>query len=804
VDRRRESPERQYWGIDGLHQLRDWRLYLPNPSFLNPAWEAASCRVLILRLSPFADVQKSTPHLFLAREVRAAVPGAFIDLAFLPRPSDAALLRNAGLPLVLGTQSHRAIADFHVVLVSNAWLLEQVNLPFLLSHSGVPVWASRRGEDWPPIILGGSNASAAHALVSETGDCMADAIFFGEGEGSAGKIVQRWTELAGLTRRERLQKIASEVPGLWVAGELPQAMSKARARTSDGPAAAAPLLPGPEAATARTAITIGCPCLCSFCFEGHDRRPFREVSALDIIGQARRLKLETGASTLEVESFNFNTHTELAAVLDGLHRLFLRVNLMSQRVDILARTPGLLDLEIAADKHAFTLGVEGISRGQRRFLHKSLEEEDLRRVLDLLHERPVREVKLFYMLTARETEADFQEFARFVKELKQARERVNAPPRIVFSFGYLVRMPFTPLRHDAFTLDERPWRAAAGRAKSISETNGFEFRLAASWADFTASQALARGGYSLHGLLEQMAAAGSITDTGLSEPARTAVDEWLAANRAEVEAERPQDFPFPFGFLEDEDRRRFFFRQYERAKQGTEARFSAARAEVPRAAIDSVSELVHRKRRLAPVLVSARVPPDAAGMGPEWTDAWLLRAFLERHPEQADNVLSVTEAFAARTGVIGEELRWHGRTAAAVIAWNAESFLESLAFGDEHSGLFRTRNDAPELREVEVRLRLPVALFPAPSQRLAEFLRDAHAPVTINGPAGECSFVAAEKALKKRMVLSGTCRAGGGEHVLDLWIGTRPFLQDWLQSFGEPERARTALVEIRSLRRVGE
>ena len=159
------------------------------------------------------------------------------------------------------------------------------------------------------------------------------------------------------------------------------------ARESAAPAqVGAPILPGPEAATARVSITLGCPCLCSFCFEGHDRKPFRAIPAPQILSAARELKMPTGASTLEVESFNFNTHAELAFLLDGLNRMFHRVNLMSQRVDILARTPGLLDLELAADKRSFTLGVEGISARLRRFLHKSLAEEDIRTVVEALHD----------------------------------------------------------------------------------------------------------------------------------------------------------------------------------------------------------------------------------------------------------------------------------------------------------------------------------------------------------------------------------------------------------------------------------
>lgn len=85
-------------------------------------------------------------------------------------------------------------------------------------------------------------------------------------------------------------------------------------------------------------------------------------------------------------------------------------------------------------------------------------------------------MKLFYILTGRETEEDFAELAGFVKWLKEARRKVDAPPRMVFSFGLLVRMPFTPLRYDPPVLSEATWRPLAGKAKSICETNGFEFR----------------------------------------------------------------------------------------------------------------------------------------------------------------------------------------------------------------------------------------------------------------------------------------------------------------------------------------
>jgi radical SAM superfamily enzyme YgiQ (UPF0313 family) len=780
------------------HQLRDYRLYLPNPSFGNPAWEAAACRVMILRLSPFADVQRSTPHLFLFREARAALPSAFIDMAFLPRASDAASLAEAGLPFIMGTQSHRPLVDFDIVLVSNSWLLEQVNLPWLLSHSGVPIWASARDERWPPLILGGSNAAAAHALVSETGDCMADAIFFGEGEGNAGKIVRMWARSAGPLKRYRLLGIAEEVSGLWVAGNFPGSMKKARAGSLLPAQAGAPILPGPESATARLSITRGCPCLCSFCFEGHDRKPFREIPAEELLRSARELKIATGASTLEVESFNFNTHAGIAVLLDGLARMYHRVNFMSQRVDILARTPGLLDLEIAGDKHSFTLGVEGISERLRRFLHKSLVEDDIRRVVEDLHARKTREMKLFYMLTGGETESDIEEFARFARWMKVIRQKSLAAPRVVFSFGYMVRMPFTPLRHDPPVLQEQALRGIGGRVKSVCETNGFEFRMSMSWSEYAATQTLASGGYSLHILLERISAAGCITDSGLGEQSRQALEHWCDANAEQLSTGKPRGFPFPFGFLDDEDSRRFLHGQYERATQGLDRGYSRRLAGFSGEA-RAMGELMEKKRRLRPVYVTARLPREAAGMGAPWVDAWLLRTFLAGHPAEADNILSVNGTLAAGTAMNADDLPWFGQTVAAVIAWDAVRLARSLGNTAAPLGAIVQDFDPEAVKTISVRVELPAQFFPDPAQRLTDFLRDAHAPVTLSRSEDTATFTAAEKSLKKKMLLAGTCRTSDSGAVFDLRIGSRPFLREWLESFGESRTARRALVEILAL-----
>jgi radical SAM superfamily enzyme YgiQ (UPF0313 family) len=809
--------------VDRLHRalthLRDYRLHLYNPTFANPPWEKASLRVLILRLSSFADVERSTPHLFLAAEVRRGCPSAYIDMAFLPERDDVRVLEEAGLPLILGTQSHSPLELFDLVLVSNSYLLELVNLPFLFSRSGVPTWVSQRDGKWPPVILGGSNASASHAVVSEAGDCMVDGVFFGEGEGAVARMVEELSREPTASRKTRLVEMAARIDGLWAAGSATGGADEAsgengdprspathvhRARCDVALAPAEPLLqpvlPGAEATTARLSITLGCPCLCSFCFEGYDRKPFREIPAEALIAHARALKRETGAGTLELSSFNFNTHSQLAELLIQLHRLFLRVNLMSQRVDILARAPGLLDLELAADKRSFTLGIEGISARQRRFLHKSLADAEVAHALEALHGRRVREVKLFYILTGRETEEDFAEFAGFLKWLKEARRKVDAPPRMVFSFGLLVHMPFTPLRYAPPLLSETTWRPLAGRAKSVCETNGFEFRLSHQWSEYAATQVLGSSHPSLADLLVGLSDKGCISSEGLPPEGQHVVEEWIRERAGQLQGEKPQDHVFAFSFLETEGSRRALYRQYLAAKAGRDGGYAAGvdpsiRSGVSPESIQRLARTTQAKHKLEAVPWKVLFAQETAGLGIEWKDSWLLRRLLALCPGQTENVLSVRESLVAPSTTFGVDTAWFGKSVAAVTAWDQQSFAQAVRgipelFGEE------ARAFAPGMwKSLSVSLWLPTPYFPDALERLGVFLRDSHAPVTIMRDGDSHVLVVPDKSARKRAVLAGKASRTDGGVRMDLVIGAKLRLGDYLGSFGTAAR-RCAVVEI--------
>jgi hypothetical protein len=799
-----------------LPSLRDSALTAPNPTFGNPLWEEGCPRVLVLRLSPFRDVERSSPHIFLASRVRRGAPGAYVDMAFLPTRQDRDALKAAGAPLILGLQSRRPLADFDLILVSHSCIPELVNLPALLAGSGVPLWASRRGPEWPAIILGGSSSAAAHPIVRPDGDCMADALFFGEGEGAVERIAALWKDAAGQGKRALIELAAGQGEGLWPAGSLDRAVRRAAAPPNAVEILPAPVLPGAEAGTARIAVTRGCPCSCSFCFEAFDRRPFRQHPVPELLAAVRRLKEETGAETLELESFNFNTHEGIGELLRELGRIFLRVSPMSQRVDILAREPGLLEQELAAGKRSFTLGIEGVSEAQRRFLHKSLGETEVRRVLTALHAAPVRELKLFFILTGRETPGDMEELAGLARWLKETRAREatgahrGGGPRLIFSFGLLVRMPFTPLRHDPCLLQEKAWRPLIGKAKSICETNGFEFRLATSWTDYLAIQVLAAGGHETAALLEELAREGCLYDEQFPPRAREIIEGWLAAHEAEAErnyGEKPEGFPFPFSFLEAPGERSELYGRYAEARAGrddgycrrgaprgtcadcpgctrappaADAPDAAARASARRGAglrlAAEIAELTARKARLSPVYLDVVIPAAAAARSPEWRNAWLLRRLMGIDPRQGENVLSVREcvvtpwaAAHASPGAAGFPA-WFGQSVAAVSAWEGGN-LSGLT-GEEGLGPLRPGFVPGSWETMGIRILIPVEETQGLSGLVAHALEAQHTPVTLRREGDGFRIEVGEKARKRHGIQGGGFRPEGALQLFELTVGS--------------------------------
>ena len=276
--------------LKNYYKMEGYRIFFPqnNPTFANPGFHDAPLRVLIVRLSPLQNIRESITHHFLFQEIRRDVPSAYIDYAFFPDPENIRLFMDNKIPFFIGIQSLRGISDFDLVLISNSFTLELFNLPYLFSNAGIPALKSQRRTLYPIVIMGGSNVLMAQGAISPDGDSFVDALFFGEGEGSVGKIASIVKDNREKPKAEVLSILEEKVKGLFDIRLPIDGVSAASPKTPQASYILTdyPILNTDIQNTVKLQITQGCPCFCSFCFEGHTRKPFREYDPADILKKA--------------------------------------------------------------------------------------------------------------------------------------------------------------------------------------------------------------------------------------------------------------------------------------------------------------------------------------------------------------------------------------------------------------------------------------------------------------------------------------------------------------------------------------
>ena len=719
-----------------------------------------SIRVLILRLSNSRDTAASSTHRVLADLVLSAAPDAEIDFAFLP---------PAKAPGVTGLFSCRDWSRFDLILTVNSFVQEVLNLPWLLHANGVAAWASERPDAFPPVILGGSNAFAAQSLVRPDGQAVPDALFFGEAEESLPPFIVRWLAAQG-GKRERLQRAADGLAGFWVTGGIPA--QPIRQAVSHAPITCTSPQPLPDvetAGTVRIAAAAGCAAFCSFCFEGYERKPYREFPLADVLSQARALKASCGARTAELDAFNLNTYAPLAPLVETCVRLFDKVAFKSQRADGIAACPAIIDLERAAGKGSFTLGIEGISARLRAFLCKSLSDAELSAAVKALLDRRARELKLFFILTAHETPEDLAAFGEFCLRLRNALNTPGACTRIVLSFGRLVRMPNTPLALDRLFLDEADWRFCVDGVSAACRRAQLECRFAFDWPDYLGTQLLAACGHTHAEAVVALACQG----LSFHGPWHRAEAERLrAVLPLDVCAERPRSFPFVVRAVSEahlrqrwEAARQFIDSGYclgdrcagcgacrnadERDSVTTHARASV----IPVSAIEAVARAEAEKRRLIPVCLNVELPDDFAGRSPGWVSARLMQTWLTRHTELIENVLSVEECLFSSGTDDGRLPVPAGKTAVALKAWDTRAALEILTAPGEPFQATR----APKTPTAFLRASWQLFTAAAPrdaAQSASAWLNGLRLPHTLRRDGEAWRIELAPAALKKKCVFT--------------------------------------------------
>ncbi|PWB50112.1 MAG: hypothetical protein C3F06_13560 [Candidatus Methanoperedenaceae archaeon] len=645
-----------------FYKMEGYRIFFPrrNPAFNNPEFEKATLRVLIIRLSPLQNIRESITHHFLYQEIRRDVPLAYIDYAFFPEQKNMRFFKENNIPFFLGIQSLHPINDFDLVLISNSFTLELFNLPYLFSNTGSSGLKSNRETLLPIVIMGGSNVLMAQCAISDMGDSFVDALFFGEGEGAVGRISTIINENKEKPKREILTILEKEVKGLFdIRMPVPDSISVSSPVHASYILTDYPILNTDIENKAKLQITRGCPCFCSFCFEGHTRKPFREFKPEDIYSKALEVKRKHAPVEFDFLSFNFNFHTGISKIIADLNEMAKFVNFKSQRIDIIAMSPELLDLEILSGKRTFTFGVEGINDRMRRFLHKSLSEKDLLLSLEHVYSRRPRQIKLFFIITGLENKNDCREFKDFIMKLKNLKAKLSPGCRTIMSFGLMTNLPFTPMQFSQTIKDPEKIKQIKGDIKRDCETNNFEFRMSQDIEDFLICQHIVLAGFECFDVICGFAKNGGYYSGENIIGDKTSLIMGLrSASGDRIYDAKDMNYVFPFESVKGTPVKSFLFRMYNKAGNftdngyclegrgdcigcgGCEERKLLSLPEVRKEDLDRIKIAMERKKR--PVIVQAEVSLKESGrhLTPEAKCSFIGKAILEQLPALARDYLA--------------------------------------------------------------------------------------------------------------------------------------------------------------------
>lgn len=641
----KSSQEIRKWYNENYYLLSLGGLWLKGrePNTMDPAlFTQAKLRFLICRLSTYRDVSASISHSIVA-QIAQEINGVFTDFAFLPPPKDTEIMTTSKIPLWTGTTSKEPPCAFDVLGISNSFVLELLNLPKLLHFSGIPLFKNNRmmRPDIPLIILGGTNAavtSLLHGPIKEQGfgndHGLVDAVLIGEGEHSIKQFLEivKRGKSSGMNKTEILNACHGKVDGFYepdkyehcyklvishpessihdkgeekdvnhgheqVKGDITEIIPKElhaaypvkgavvydlnQVRTMESE----PIWYDTEnLGVGSLQISNGCPCFCAFCAESWERKPYRERSLSRLLEELRTAKARQGLDTVNLLSFNFNTHSELYPLILSLYREIANISLKSQRFDLLSTDRFLAEVLQIIGKTTISCGMEGISERLRRYLHKNLTEEQILKACGFLFERGIRELKIFLIGTGLEKEEDFLEFGRFVKGLSDLKNLSGRNVRIIFSLTPLYYPPHTPLQfHSCLTAIEDK-RKIRREVEHICKYHGMEFRESAAYEETWLMQLIAMGDRRLTPALIRS----SITDGFLyynTVPKqvlknwRTYLQELGLSENNYFRAKRKGDV-FPWDDIDLGISKKFLWEEYERSIHFVEREYCLGRPQV--------------------------------------------------------------------------------------------------------------------------------------------------------------------------------------------------------------------------------
>jgi radical SAM superfamily enzyme YgiQ (UPF0313 family) len=451
-------------------------------------------------------------------------PRVAADRAFLPDADERAAMGGRGSSLVSFERGDR-LTDFAIVAFSISFETDYLNVITMLRMAGIPLRREDRlGRNYPLVIAGGS----AIFLNPEPIADYIDLFLIGEGEEMVPEFIAAYRTATQADRPAVTPQAFAEVAGSYIPEDYsPVANSHGQIerldyRGSGSPKVQRRLLDDLNRFTTASLILTeesvfgdmylveasrGCQWGCRFCAAGFMYRPIRYRAPEKLIAEANRGLAERKVIGLVgAEMASVPGVADIAAsVADGGGRL----SPSSLKADCIS--PSLASALARNGVRSVTIAPEAGSERMRKVINKNLTEADILRAADLLVERDIESLKLYFMIgLPEERDDDVLGIADLTgKVLERVRGSHKHIGGVTVSLNPFVPKPWTPFQWDPMEQPASLKRKVATLRNALGKLGGPAISLDAESPREAYFQTLvSRGNRAVGGILERLSARG--------------------------------------------------------------------------------------------------------------------------------------------------------------------------------------------------------------------------------------------------------------------------------------------------------
>lgn len=403
-------------------------------------FDTADFRVLVMFLSTGQTRAVSSTFAALYSQALKEGNNIFMDYSFIPQEADYQLLVENELPVVFGNVSHAPIKDYDLVLVSHSIVPEVTSLPRMLRDSGIPYTIElREKEELPLFFYGGAAANEgaiAYGHIFKDGECLGkslvDVAQYGYAEGVLPVYLKEMIKLKkegihpakdrvkfqeALIDREVCKDYLFHVKYYnWKYAEdkftikdiecldprLPKTVMYNRITCDKqvedlGWDRKIFHLDGSNAESLDMQVSSGCSgqsSVCSFCMEATVAGGYHEVEFEEMKKRMWNLKRNCAPNASSLFSYNINYYYKFMDIIKTQASMFSRINMINERLDIIAHAPEQLRLARATGLKKVSGAVEGCGERVRNgLLNKNLPKETLMKAASNIMDHKFMEMK---------------------------------------------------------------------------------------------------------------------------------------------------------------------------------------------------------------------------------------------------------------------------------------------------------------------------------------------------------------------------------------------------------------------------